>query len=76
MSASKSEYPSRPPVERPKKPKKGIRKPSRTSGGGRRKTWLSLRDEVSNHQDVSPRLNFPWFKAPMYVAERLKKWSN
>lgn len=73
MSADKSNYPERPPFPRPKKPGKGVRKPSRTSGGGKRKTWMSLRDTVSANTDVSTRLNFPWWKAPMYKDARLRK---
>ena len=75
MSTSKSDYPHRPPKERPKKPSKGVRKPSRTSGGGKRKSWVSLCEKVENHKDVGARRNFPWWKAPIYVAARLKKAS-
>lgn len=75
MSAQKADYPNRPPKERPKKPGKGIRKPSRTSGGGRRKTWSSLGNKVENNQDVSPRVNFPWWKAPIYKEARARKWA-
>ena len=75
MSAIKADYPSRPPKERPKKPGKGIRKPSRTSGGGRRKTWLSLGDKIEGGRDISTRLNFPWWKAPMYREARSRKWA-
>lgn len=75
MSRSKSEYPTRPPKQRPKKPKKGTGKPSSTSGGGKRKVWSSLVEREENHRDVGRRLNFPWFKAPAYVEARLKKWS-
>jgi hypothetical protein len=62
----KSEYPFRP--ARKGKPK------SSNSGGGKRKTWVSLVEKVENGRDVGKRLNFPWFKAPIYVLARLKKW--
>ena len=76
MSAEKSDYPSRPPAMRPKKPRKGSGKPSSQSGGGRRKTWMSDMSDIKNGIDRSPRLQFPWWKAPMFVESRLKKWSN
>lgn len=66
MSNRKSDYRQRHPLG--KKPK------SSNSGGGKRKVWSSLRNTVKNGLDVSTHLNFPWFKAPMYVAARLKKW--
>lgn len=68
MSYSKSQYPNRPaPKGRPK---------SSQSGGGKRKTWVSLREVTDGRMDLGRRQNFPWFKAPMYVEARLKKWSN
>lgn len=76
MSAAKSDYPTRPPKDRPKKPNKGTGKPSRTSGGGRRKTWSSLCDNFKEGRDMSPRQNFPWWKAPIYKLARMKKWAD
>ncbi len=71
----KSAYPERPiGGKRPSRPGEGRNRPSSQSGGGKRKNWLSLRERVENGRDVGVRLNFPWFKAPMYVEERLKKW--
>lgn len=66
MSAEKADYPHR--------PMKRGRPKSSQSGGGKRKSWMSLRDDVKNGLDVSTHLNFPWFKSPMYVEARLKKW--
>lgn len=40
---------------------------------GRRKTWLSLRTDVSNGLDVSPRIGLPWWKSPSMKAARLAK---
>lgn len=68
MSSQKSDYPHRPA-------RRGKAKSSQ-SGGGRRKTWVSLRDKTEGGRDVSAHLNFPWFKAPLYVEARLKKWGN
>jgi len=65
MSKSKSSYPFRPDKRRPK---------GSQSGGGRRKTWMSLRETDDGRMDTGARLNFPWWKAPMYLEARLKKW--
>lgn len=67
MSAEKADYPHR-PVKRGK-PK------SSQSGGGKRKVWTSLRERVENGRDVGVRLNFPWFKSPMYKLARERKWA-
>lgn len=74
MSATRSAYPSRPPAMRPKKPNKGTGKPSSHSGGRKSKTWVSLRDVVSNNMDMSPRRQSAWWQSPMYVEARTKKW--
>ncbi len=63
----KSEYPYRP--ARKGKPK------SSSNGGGRRKTWTSLRDKVEGGRDVSPRLNASWWHSPLMKAARLAKWA-
>lgn len=44
------------------------------SGGGRRKTWVSDGSVIQNGRDLSPRMNTPWWKAPIYKNARLKKW--
>lgn len=67
MSREKADYPHR--------PAKKSRPKSSASGGGRRKTWVSLREKVENGRDVGVHLNFPWWKAPMYLKERLTRWS-
>lgn len=46
------------------------------NGGGKRKTWLSDRSHFPHDRDQSPRLQFPWWRSPMYKEARLKKWSN
>lgn len=74
MSSSKADYPSRPPKERPKKPGKGVRTPSRTSGGGRRKTWVSDGSIISGGADMSPRMQAPWYRsAYMQLAKRVRQ---
>lgn len=73
MSADKAIYPNRPPAQRPKKPSKGINKPSSNNGGGKRKSWLSLREKVVNGLDLGARRNDPWWKCPMMKEARLKK---
>lgn len=78
MSASKSNYPSRPPARslRPKKPNKGQGRPSSHKGARKSQAWLSARDKVDgSHRDVSTRLSFAWWKAPMFVEARTKKWA-
>lgn len=66
MSTSKSQYPNRPPRRgRPK---------SSQSGGGRRRVWLSLVEKTDGRMDLGKRLMSSWYKAPMYVEERLKRW--
>ena len=75
MSASKANYPFRSQSERPKKPSKGVRKPSRTSGGGKRKSWVSEREAVSNNMDAGRRQNFAWWRSPLYKQNRLIKAS-
>lgn len=62
----KSSYPFRP--DRRGKPK------SSHSGGRKSKTWVSLRDKVEGGRDISTRLNFPWWKSPMYREARTAKW--
>jgi len=70
----KSSYPERPLLgKRPSAPGEQRKKPSRTSGGGKRKAWVSIRENIQNGVDVSPRLNFPWWKSPMMKAARLRK---
>ena len=66
MSAKKAGYPFR--------PKRKGRPLSSHSGGRKSKTWSSDVSKVEGGRDISPRLNFPWWKAPMYVAARLAKW--
>lgn len=68
MSYKKADYPHR--------PMKRGRPKSSHSGGDKKKTWLSARTTVVNGFDVSPRLGFSWWQAPMYTEARLKKWSN
>lgn len=77
MSASKSNYPERPlGGKRPSRPGEQRKKPSQTSGGGRRKTWMSLRDKTEgDKRDVSTPLNFPWWKSPMFKEARRQKWA-
>lgn len=40
MSASKSSYPERPPFPRPKKPGKGMGRPSTHKGGKKSRVWF------------------------------------
>lgn len=67
MSASKSQYPNRPP-------RRGSPKSSQR-GGGKRKVWVSLVEKTDGRQDLGNKQQFSWYKAPMYVEARLKKWS-
>jgi len=60
---------------RPKKPNKGTGKPSSHSGGRKSKTWMSLRDVTEGGRDLSPRLQFAWWKSPMFVEERRRRWA-
>lgn len=64
----KSNYPHRP--DRKGKPK------SSSSGGGKRRSWVSLVTEVLQGRDVSPRQNKPWWQAPIYQQNRLRKWAS
>jgi hypothetical protein len=66
MSASKSSYPNCPP-------RRGVPKSS-TRGGGKRKVWVSLVEKTDGRMDLGRKQQFSWFKAPMYVEARLKKW--
>ncbi len=63
----KSSYPMRP--ERRGRPK------SSHSGGRKSKTWSSDGSKFEGGRDISPRLNFPWWKAPMYAEARARKWA-
>jgi hypothetical protein len=67
MSASKSSYPNQP--MRRGRPK------SSQSGGGKRKSWVSLGEKTDGRTDLGKRQSGAWFQAPMYVEARLKKWS-
>lgn len=62
-----SEYPHRPA-------KRGKPKSS-SNGGGKRKTWMSLRDRVEGGRDISQRLGFAWWQSPMYNEARARKWA-
>jgi hypothetical protein len=76
MSASKSNYPERPiGGKRPSQPGVQRKKPAREHIHARRKSWMSLGDVIVGNMDMSPRRNFPWWKAPMYKDARAKKWS-
>lgn len=76
MSASKSNYPEKPlGGRRPAKPGEQRKKPSSEKRSGKSKAWMSLRSKVEGGFDVSPRLNFPWWKAPIYKDARLRKWA-
>lgn len=64
----KSNYPERPaPKGRPK---------SSNREKGKKKAWLSDLSIFEGGLDKSPRLQFPWWKAPIYKEARIKKWSN
>ena len=70
MSAQKADYPSRPAPERIKKPSKGMNKPSRTHGGGKRKTWVSDGSNFNGQMDMSPRRHDAWYKSPYMRQQR------
>ncbi len=67
MSAKKAGYPSRP--QRKGRPR------SSHSGGRKSKTWGSDGSKFEGGRDISPRLNFPWWKSPMYAEARARKWA-
>jgi len=70
MSAQRADYPSRPPVDRPKKPSKGMNKPSRTHGGGKRKTWVSDGTNITNNMDNSRRRQDSWYQSPYMQQQK------
>lgn len=63
----KSSYPERPI-------RKGRPKSSQ-SGGGKRKTWLSDRSVWEGGRDISPKQNTAFYRQPLYVSARVKKWA-
>ena len=72
----KSSYPERPiSGKRPARPGESQKKSSSTHGGGKRKKWMSLRTSFEGGRDTSPRMQFPWWQAPIYKEARLKKWA-
>lgn len=74
MSGSKSNYPERPPLIKPKKPNKGSGKPSREHIHGRRKSWLSLRETVDGRgNDTGARSGQPWWRSPLMLSARMRK---
>lgn len=57
-------YPERPTGRKPKA--------SERKTGGKHKVWLSDGSVIVGGRDISPRLTFPWYMAPMYKDARLK----